>query len=119
VIEWLAPELFGAATTVSIADQNGTLAFGWSFTGGALVLRPATTSGDIAQTAAQLKASIEADATLAALIRVSHATGSSGVGLVVEGSAACSNLTAQINPIGIAEGTATAAGDRIPVLLTP
>jgi hypothetical protein len=119
VVEWLAPEQFNPALTIEVENQEGTLAFGWAFLGGALVIRPATTSDDITQTGASLLAAINGDATLSKLIRVSHATGSSGAGVVVEETKACSNATSLLNPFGIAETEATAAGDRIAVLLTP
>ncbi|MBI1292285.1 hypothetical protein GC173_13770 [bacterium] len=119
VLEWLVPSDFNPAMTITVENQGGDDAFSWAFENGGIVLRPATTSEAISQTAASLLAAINGDATLSAFLRASHATGSSGAGLVGTESVACSNPKARLNSFGIAEGSATEAGDRIPVLLTP
>lgn len=117
VVEWLQRDLFSLATTVQLVYPGGTTTFGWDYAAGELRITLAGTGGTVTQTAGALISAINADATLAKLVRARSATGSLGSGAAAAATAKVANSAALLNLIGIAEEAATQAGDIIPVFL--
>lgn len=117
LIEWLAPELYSAATTISLLE--GGPGMSWTLLSGSLNLLLAGNGGEITQTAAELIAAVEADAQLSRLIKVANAPGSTGAGPLETQNNSAANLADLLHPIGIAEDDAVQDGDRIRVMLIP
>jgi hypothetical protein len=120
VFRWLDAARFPFNLLLRLDGENDSQSFGWSIGNGELrILLTTNSQGDVTETAAGLITKIAAEATLSRFLSVSHATGSSGAGLLVPVAATPTNLAQSLNPIGVAEGSASAAGDLVEILLTP
>ncbi len=120
VFRWLDAARFPFNLLLRLDGENDSQPFGWSIGNGELrILLTTNSQGDVTETAAGLITKIAAEATLSRFLSVSHATGSSGAGLLVPVAATPTNLAQSLNPIGVAEGSASAAGDLVEILLTP
>lgn len=118
--EWLDRASFAASHLVELHAPGDESDFTWSITGSGLRLTLASNgAGNVIQTVASLILAVAADPVLSRLIRITKGTGASDSAVLAAATASANNIVSLLNPIGIAEGTATTEGDVIDVLLIP
>lgn len=118
--EFLERALFSFGMTLSLVGGAPSQAYGWSIVNGGLQIRVATDGASaITETATSLIGKISADATLNKFLKATNTVGSTGAGVVSAETASAGNIAQTLNSIGIAEESASQAGDMIAVLLLP
>lgn len=117
-IEWIDRHSFAANLEIELEEPAEEGPFDWRLEDHKLVLTLAKDGDNITTTAATLIAAIAGDGLLSSLLRVTHGLGSNGTGILAAATARAVNLSATMNPIGIAEDSATAEGDLVDVFLT-
>lgn len=118
--EWRGPAGAHAGASVVVAASNADQPLSASVDGSAITIELATDAmGDAETTASELVEFVNAHPAASALVRASGLPGSTGYTAAAAATLSFGDNLASANPIGVAIGSATAAGDLVDVLMTP